>query len=66
MTQEQVAQASLVERAHISGIERGKVNPSLDVVIRLALALHIPVGDLIEGRDLAQPRRAGTEDAPRR
>lgn len=37
-----------VHRTYMSGIERGKRNPSIDVVERIAIALAVEPGRLLE------------------
>lgn len=47
-TQEQLAFEADVKRSYISEIESGKRNPSLDVVEKIAKALDVKLGLLIE------------------
>jgi transcriptional regulator with XRE-family HTH domain len=47
MTQEQLAFAAELDLTYVGGIERGKRNPSLLVMARLADALSIPLQKLI-------------------
>jgi transcriptional regulator with XRE-family HTH domain len=45
-----LAQLSGVAANHIGAIEAGRIkSPSLDVVIRLADALAVPIGELVPG-----------------
>ena len=47
MSQEQLAFDAKIERSYVSAIERGLRNPSIQVVSKLARALHVNVSDLI-------------------
>lgn len=44
-----------VHRTYMSGIERGKRNPSIDVVERIAIALSVDPGRLLEGPQSGHP-----------
>lgn len=48
LTQEALADAADVSKKYISNIERGKCNPSYDVLYRLVSALHISADILFE------------------
>ncbi len=49
MTQEELAKRAKVTRSYIAVLEAGhKKNPSLDIMKRLARALGVPVGELLE------------------
>lgn len=49
MTQEQLAQKAGVTQGYIGHLERGlKKNPSLPILRKLAKALDVPVGRLLE------------------
>jgi transcriptional regulator with XRE-family HTH domain len=49
MTQEELAKRAKVTRSHLSLLEAGhRKNPSLEVLKRLARALGVPVGELLE------------------
>ncbi|RME92826.1 MAG: XRE family transcriptional regulator [Verrucomicrobia bacterium] len=50
-TQEQLAEAAGLDPTYISGIERGRRNPSILNVARLAKALGISTAGLCEGVD---------------
>lgn len=50
MTQEQFAFAAELDLTYIGGIERGRRNPSLLVMARIADALSATLADLIENR----------------
>lgn len=47
MTQEQLADASEIERSYMGTIERGERNPTLLKVYRIAKALKVSAGQLI-------------------
>ena len=48
-TQEELAKRARITRSHLSLLEAGhRTNPSLDVLKRLACALHVPVAELLE------------------
>jgi transcriptional regulator with XRE-family HTH domain len=47
ITQELLSSESGVAVPYLSGIERGVVNPTLDVLDRLAKALNVDVGELL-------------------
>ena len=48
MTQEELAFEAEIDLTYMGGIERGKRNPSLMVMARIADALSIPLAKLIE------------------
>ena len=47
LTQEEVAFRAKIDLTYMSGIERGKRNPSLLVMVRIAKALSADLSDLI-------------------
>ena len=48
-TQEDLAKRAKITRSHLSLLEAGhRRNPSLEVLKRLARALGVPVGELLE------------------
>jgi transcriptional regulator with XRE-family HTH domain len=47
LTQEEVAFAAEIDLTYMGGIERGKRNPSLLVMARIADALSIPLSKLV-------------------
>lgn len=53
VSQEALALASGVERSYLGRIERGQSMPTLAVVLKLARALKISSGDIVEKVDLA-------------
>jgi transcriptional regulator with XRE-family HTH domain len=49
MTQEQLAFEAEIDLTYMGGIERGKRNPSLLVMGRIAKALSVPLPKLLSG-----------------
>jgi len=47
MTQEELAFAAEIDLTYMGGIERGKRNPSLLVMTRIAAALHVSPAKLL-------------------
>lgn len=54
MSQERLAEVAGLDRAYVSGLERGARNPTLETLERLAKALKVPLHELM--------RRAGEID----
>jgi transcriptional regulator with XRE-family HTH domain len=48
MTQDKLAELSELTRVYISGIEQGKRNVSLEVIVKLAEALEIKISQFFE------------------
>lgn len=48
LSQEALADAAAIDRTYMSGIERGRRNPSLLVLQRLADALRVEIAQLVE------------------
>jgi transcriptional regulator with XRE-family HTH domain len=48
LTQEQLAVDSGIDLTYAGGIERGNRNPSLEVLVRIAAALDVRLGELFE------------------
>jgi transcriptional regulator with XRE-family HTH domain len=48
LTQEEAAFEAGIAFNYLSGIERGKSNPSVKVLFRIAKVLRIPIADLFE------------------
>lgn len=46
LTQEKLAELMDINAKYLSGIERGKENPTLDMLIRLAIALDVEMWEL--------------------
>lgn len=47
LTQEQVFLMVPLNRSHYQQIEAGRANPSLDVLLRIARAIGVPIADLL-------------------
>ncbi len=58
VSQETLANDAHVDRAAISVFERGKRNPNLRTLLRLARALELPPGVLVRGVEALAPRPA--------
>lgn len=48
LTQEQLAERADLHRSYLASIEVGGRNPTLDVIVKLANALHVSVRDLFD------------------
>jgi transcriptional regulator with XRE-family HTH domain len=48
-SQEELASATGLDRTYISGIERGKRNPTLKIICRIASALGVTPSELLDG-----------------
>lgn len=48
LTQERLGELTDLDRTYISGIERGKRNPSIAAIEQLAKALKVKTSDLID------------------
>jgi transcriptional regulator with XRE-family HTH domain len=59
ISQEALANNAHVDRAAISVFERGRRNPNLRTLLRLARALEVPPGVLLRGVEVAVGVRAG-------
>lgn len=51
ISQEEFAAKTELDRTYISGLERGKRNPSFLTLIKLAQTLDVPVGQLFNGEN---------------
>lgn len=49
VTQEDLAHSAGVHRTYMTHVETGRVNPSLETMARLALALDCDIADLVRG-----------------
>jgi transcriptional regulator with XRE-family HTH domain len=47
LTQEELAFEAKIDLTYLGGIERGKRNPSLLVIVRIANALSVSIGKLV-------------------
>lgn len=50
-SQEDFAHRADLDRTYVSGIERGRRNPTLDIIHRLAGTLGVPAADLFAGQE---------------
>lgn len=48
-SQEHLALVADVHRTYVSSVERGNRNVSLDIMVRLAVALEVPPAELFNG-----------------
>lgn len=48
MTQEQLAELAGLNYKYVGRVELGKADPGADVLVRLARALSVPVGEIFE------------------
>lgn len=55
-SQEEFAHQAGLHRTYISDLERGARNPTITVVEKLALALGVPVGALLDAQDSGAAR----------
>lgn len=55
LSQEALADEARIDRTYISGIERAKRNPSMDLLVRLAQALHTTPAALLTPQDSPAP-----------
>jgi len=51
MTQEMLARRAKISRVYVAQIERKRQDPTLSVVVRLAKALKVKVGNLVDSRN---------------
>ena len=65
MTQEDLAETSELDRSYIGGVERGKRNPALKSILRLASALKVAPAALFDniGENVLQAQVADTMEA---
>lgn len=49
LSQEAFAHRAELDRTYVSGIERGRRNPTLEVIYRIAEALEVEVHELFSG-----------------
>lgn len=47
VAQEVLANMAVIERSHVGKIERGEHMPTLAAILKIAVALDLPAGDLI-------------------
>lgn len=51
LSQEALAVLSGLDRTYISGLERGRRNPTLKIIGQLAATLDVPITDLFRAED---------------
>ena len=63
VSQERLAFDAGVDRSYVGGLERGEMNPSVDVLERLALTLQVPLIEFFiepgEGEPPPKPLKGG-------
>lgn len=57
LSQSEVADISGVSQPYLSQLERGLFSPNITVVLRLAKALRVPVGHLLQSEKENEKRR---------
>lgn len=63
LSQEKLAFEAEIDLTYMGGIERGKRNPSLSVLVRIAGALSVAPAVLLQARSLPVPKSARTPAA---
>lgn len=67
LAQEELANLADIERSHMGKLERGQHMPTLALVFKIANALGLPPGALIDGTEIhLRDAPAGNLPAPRR
>ncbi|BBO67928.1 XRE family transcriptional regulator [Desulfosarcina alkanivorans] len=56
-TQEQLAEKMGINPKYLSGIERGKENPTLDTFIKVAETLEVSIGELFYQLEVENPKK---------
>ncbi len=56
LSQEKLGQVTGLDRTYISGLERGKRNPTLKVISHIAACLGTTASELLEGLEIAQDK----------
>lgn len=49
---QEIAQKAKVSRVHLSRVIHGKTTPTIDIALRLADALDVPLSDLLESEKI--------------
>jgi len=57
LTQEKLAEKMGVSPKYLSSIERGKENPTLDMIINLAQSMNIEIAELFTSIEVEDPSR---------
>lgn len=60
ISQETLAEIAGIHRTHYGGLERGRREPHLSMLLILAHALELPPGALLEGLPVPSERKAPT------
>lgn len=58
LTQERLAEKADLSVHYLSRIETGRATPTLDSLERIAVALHVPIGELFRPPEAQQERQA--------
>ncbi len=58
LTQEKLAELMGINPVYMSGIERGKENPTLNTLINLSNALDVEIGDIFASLESFDPKKA--------
>ena len=61
MSQEDLAEAAGLDRTYVSSLERGRRNPTLLTIMRVAAALHVSAAFLLA--EMEAPTRPGSRAA---
>lgn len=56
LSQEELGQLAGLDRTYISGLERGKRNPTLKVIVHIAACLGTTASALLEGLEIAHEK----------
>lgn len=56
LSQEELGQVTGLDRTYISGLERGKRNPTLKVIVHIAACLGTTASVLLEGLEIAHDK----------
>ena len=56
LSQEELGQLTGLDRTYISGLERGKRNPTLKVIVQIAACLGTTASVLLEGLEIAHEK----------
>lgn len=57
LTQEALAEKMGMGPKYVSGIERGKENPTLNTFVRIAECLEVPIGELFDFLEFEDPSK---------
>ncbi len=65
LTQDEIAVRAAIDSANVRSYESGRAMPSVHTLMRLAWALDVPPGELLDGLTAEHFTRAGAEDRRR-